>query len=370
MPPYKRLRTESEDTLVTRPRAVTVSFSKGDDSKDQGDRSVIRARLPKAQTMLAKFKANTDGPNGYVHINRFAYVRQTNIDQYGIQRFDSSGTDIELFTPRKFKDAEAVSFNNKALTSTGYQTTTVAINGPTLEDVYVQKSSATFQVVNITQRRVTLEMYICYGKNGEGSAIPANDYNLANDMYGGNSSNIVTETPYIDMMKNETWLKLWNVTKVKFVLEQGEHQSYYVKGPSMYVMDPKSHCAVGTTPTTTGSIFWDTPLQPGNGCKVFFRMLNDMCLVGNNDAGTDVTAAMGRKIGAHHPINPIPAADGDQQGAVLVKIKEYYHMKGAPGLQDVDQQNFLNDFHTIAGAAYTESNVDTDQSMSLPAVYL
>lgn len=149
----KRTRYDSGVGLVaTRPRAVTVSYSKGDDSKDQGDRAVIKAKLPKKPSMSARFLAHQDAANGFLVINRFVYLRQTVVDRWGLQAYDSSGVLMEFFTPRKFKDAVAVSFYTKSLTTNGFLTTATGINGIPSENVYVQKSSVSVSIINTTER--------------------------------------------------------------------------------------------------------------------------------------------------------------------------------------------------------------------------
>lgn len=368
----KRQRTTSSSSNkrvhLEVPQSVTVSYSKGDDSKDQGDRSVVKARMPKQMSMYEKFRLNAESANSYTTLNRWTYLRQGTIDKWGLTTTDSNGNTLEFFTPRKFKDIEACNFFSKVLSGTSYQTTTLAANGPTMDDIYVQYSHVRVSLTNITQRRTTVQMFICYGKNGEGTASPINDLANVFSMYR-NFSGVTAADPNIDPMSSKEWLQLWDVTKVEFKLEQGEHQSYLLKGPKNYVLDPKLHLPQGTLPTTANPT-WDAPNLKGNGCYVFFRMLNDLCLVGNNDAGTATTALMGRKIGAHHPINPIPPVDGSQQGCVIVRMTEYYHIKAPLGAEASESRRYLANFHTIAGSTYTETNVDTDQAYTLPTSFI
>lgn len=370
MPPFRP--KDSAITLMDleTPRPYVVKRVKGDDSKDQGDKRVVKTQVPKGPSMAEKWRAHKDAPNGFQTKTSFSYLRQGTIDEYGLTNLDQENNTLEFFTPRKFKDAEAVAFNGKTLTSAGYKTVTTAANGYTFEDVYITKSQVTFTFHNISQRRTTVEMYICYGKNGEGTTSPILDLNGSYDMYNGNSGTITAATLYFDPMKNKEWNDLWKVTKVVITLEQGEHQNYLLKGPQHYIMDPKTHVNNGTTPADT-TVNWQLPYYPGNGCYIFFRMLNDICLLGNNDAGTTTNILMGRKIGAHHPINPIPATDGDQQSCVICKMTEYIQVKAPNTDQEgIDQRNFLNSFHTLAGSTYTETNVDTDQAMTIPSSFV
>jgi len=367
----KRSRTFSPHTRRQKndvPRSVIVSFKKGDDGKDQGDRAVVKSKLPRSMSMAEKFQANAEAADGFVSINRWTYLRQGTIDEWGVTQLGADGQSIEFFTPRKFKDAEAVSFNNKTFSAISYITTTTVANGEPMNDLYVQYSHVRVNLHNITQRRITVQMFICYGKNSEGTFDAVDDLEKCYDYYR-NGSNLTARTVNIDPMANKEWLKIWDVTKVEFKLEQGEHQTYLIKGPKNYVMDPKLHLPQGTLPAPL-DVTWDGPQKAGNGCRVFFRMLNEICLVGNNDAATAPTTLMGRKIGAHHPINPIPGADGAQQGCCIVRMSEYTHVKAPVGLTTNDSKIHLSNFHTIAGATYTESNVDTDQAMTVPATFL
>lgn len=369
----RRVRPRPSNWVETEnpvPRSFIASYNKGNDAHDEGSRAVIKTTMPRKQSMKEKFQAREDAANGYVTVVRFVTLRQTSIDQWGFTKTDINGNWVEHFTPRKFKDAEAVSFNGKALTTGGYSTTTTAANGTTLRDIYIQYSHVRYNFYNVQQHTCKLEMYICYAKNGEASTAPENDLALCYDMYMGNSNTITVNTPYHDIMANKEWLSLWDVTKVEFKLEPGEQQTYFLKGPQDYVLDAKRHCATGTTDTTT-PVTWDSYNKQGNGCAVFFRMLNNITLVANTDVGTAADSNLGgRKIGAHHPPNNVPAADGSLQGGIAIRYLEYYHIKAPENVDDVDQRNFLNAFHTIAGGNYVDVQVDTDQAMTVPTTVL
>lgn len=328
---------------------------------------------PRKESSYAKFKAVAGNAEGTVQINRFCCLRQGTIDQWQATGGDDNGRLIEFFTPRKFKDAEAICFNAKTASAAGYLTTTALQNGITMRDVYVKYAAVNFSFVNASQYNTKVEMYICYGKEGEGSTTPWDDWNNTADMSAGNLAGVTYNTIGYDLLANEEWLRMWDVQKISMNMEPGERASYQLKGPSMYVLEPQNHTALGTTPAQATPIYWQQPSDSkGNGCRVFFRMLNQMALCANNDAGTAANINMGnRKIGAHHPPNTIPASNGLQQSGVMVRMSEYFIIKAPIGLDNqVQSKNIINDFHTLAGDVTAVVAVDTDQAMTVPAAFL
>lgn len=77
---------------------------------------------------------------------------------------------LEFFSPRQFKDAEGVLFNGKTPTYNSWTSVATALplasgtNMGTAQITKVNSSSAMFYFKNVSQRQMTLEMYICYGK--------------------------------------------------------------------------------------------------------------------------------------------------------------------------------------------------------------
>lgn len=355
---------------MKRPRVEQGGHSfrsqKGNDSKDTADVYVHHPGKAPTVSMSQKYSEYKEQASGVVMVTRFRSLRVNAVNAWEVATVDDRGLRFELFTPIKFKDAEAVCFNGKALTAAGYNTSTLAVNGQHLRDMCVANSRARFDFKNISQHTCTLEMYICSMKRDQTSStfgFPENELNSALDMYSGNSSATLNTTLYTDPLAIKTWTDVWNVKKVKIIMEPGETASHTMQGPRKYVMDTKRHLALGNLETEP-SPTWLTPSMVGNGYYVFFRMLNQITFLATNDVGTASNLFMGsRKIYPGHPINFVPSTDGSLQGGVLIKLQEYYSMKAPLGQDKVDSRNILIDFVNVTGTPI-DVQIDSDQPLS------
>lgn len=357
--------TPSKKRKVDVVSSYVMSYDRGNDSKDKAPKVVVGSKLPKKETSSQKFRAVKDNPRGVYQVVRYTYLYQPNVDRWGVTGQDWRSQHIEFFTPHKFKDAEAVCFNGKAITYNGYGTTSLAVNGPTLRPIYVDYSHVRFDFHNITQNDCQLEMYICYGKGKASATLPWTDLDNALKTLKG-STTTFTELGF-DPMTVKPWVERWDVTKVEIAFEPGEKCAHLLKGPKKYCLDPALHTASGTE-ATTATVTWNTPEREGNGCYVFFRMLNRLTLV-CMDVASDGAANPrmgGRKVHAHHPANKVPSTDGDPQGGIIVKMSEYYRVAAPEDYQGGEVHFKQLDFHSYTpGSTDKKVRVDTDQSMTL-----
>lgn len=365
----KRPFTDADATHRKRVRPAGQSYraQKGSDTKDTADVYVHRSVTPAEPSMAEKYNLHKEQPNGVVLITRFRSARVAGINRWEVFGDDDSNLRFELFSPRKFKDAEAVSFLGKALTANGYGNASLAANGPTLRDVVVVNARARFDFKNVSQNTTTLEMYVCSMKRDQTYAgtYPQDDLALALDMYDGNSSGTTGTSLYTDPLSVKTWTDMWNVRKVKIVMEPGETASHTMQGPSKYVMDARRHVILGTTAISDPPT-WMNPEMQGNGFYVFFRMLNQISFLATTDAGTAANAKMGgRRIYPGHPLNTLPGTDGSLQGGVIIKLQEYYCIKCPMDVDSNDTRNVLVDLVNVTG---TPVNVQIDSDQPLTTV--
>lgn len=362
--PSKRKRSQSRG--LRRTGGGLGRTSKGTDSKDTADVYVHLAPPQHFKSMAEKYAEYKEQPTGVVMITKFRSMRVSTANEWNIFTADDRGRRFEIFTPKKFKDAEAVSFKGKALSENGYATATVAVNGTTLRDMCVIKSFCRVDFKNVTEKTTTIEMYVCAVKDAKAwiTTTPEDDLARALDMYSGNSSTTSLATLYVDPMKVKTWTDMWHVKKVKVRLEPGETASHTLYGPKKYVMDPKRHLEIGTTDALPDpGPKWLTPDREGNGFYVFFRMLNDITFGVGQTPNTPNTLMGGRRIWPHHPINAVPPQDGDIQGGVVLRWQEYYKMACPLGVDSVDQRNILVDLIQMTQPV-SDVAVDSDQPHS------
>lgn len=361
--PKKKRRSQSRG--LHRTGGALGRAHRGSDSKDSADVYVHLPPPVQHISMAQKYLEYKAQAKGVLMITRFRSLRVATPNEWNLCTTDDRARRWECFTPKKFKDAEAVAFQGKALTENGYATKTAAVNGPTLRDMCVHKSFVRVDFKNVTEKTTTVEMYVCAAKNSKAWVVttPEDDLARALDMYAGNSSTTSVATLYTDPMKIKAWTEMWSVKKVKIRMEPGETASHTLYGPKKYVMDPKNHLEIGTAESTVDPN-WLSPDREGNGFYVFFRILNDLTFGVTQDVPTATNTNMGgRRIWPHHPANNVPANDGDIQGGVIIKWQEYYKMGCPLGVDDVDQRNILVDIRTMGGTI-SDVAVDSDQPHS------
>lgn len=177
-----QFNTPQKKRHVTAKKRAERKSTTGADHNDKAQKHVSVGQQPKK-----------DGPTWANVVNNvfglyrktfYLCMRQANIDAWSSVAFDDNGNAMEFFTPRKFKDCEAVSFNGKPLTANGYATETVAIpltsgvNLQTMQPCYVQQSWVQVNVRNVSQHSCTLQMFICYGnqEKAASASTPFDDF--------------------------------------------------------------------------------------------------------------------------------------------------------------------------------------------------
>lgn len=335
----------------------------GNDHNDEAAKHVKKHTIPK--NPKPNFYTATEGQaKGHYRKTGFVSLSQkTGNTYYSTNALDSAGLiATNYFTPQKFKDAEAVCFNSKAATIGGHTVVTVgaANNFQHNQNTYVAASRVTFNFRNVTQHSCTVEMFICFGKDETtGTAVnPFDDFNAGLDMYLGNIGTATVATPGIPAESVIPFMKIWDTTLVTFKFEPGEKASHVLQGPYKYVMDGMSHVEYGTVSGNPGPA-WLTPQVQGNGCVVWFRMINDITVVVGSTG--DANGNMANKImGVAHPINQVTAA-GVAQGAVICQIVEDYYMRAPTGVQAQEARSFVNAFPAFTGAT-VDVQIDADDS--------
>lgn len=361
--PTPRKRRRSRSRSLRRTGGKLGQASRGYDSKDTADVYVHHAPRVHHISMAEKYAEYKAQASGVMMITRFRSMCVTVPNAWNVFNNDDRGRRLEFFTPKKFKDAEAVAFNGKALTENGYITKTVAVNGPTLRDICIHKSFVRIDMKNVSQHTCTLEMFVCCAKEPKAlvGTFPEDDLLRALDMYAGNSNTTGTSTLYTDPMKVKSWTDVWHVKKIRVRMEPGETASHTLYGPSKYVMDPKEHTEIGTNEGSLDPV-WLNPDREGNGFYAFFRILNDVTWGITLDGGTPDNANMqNKKCYPHHPVNFAPPAGTlESQGGIIVRLQEYYKMGCPLGVDDVDQRNILVDMQALTGAIHVVG-IDSDQ---------
>ena len=345
-----------------RTKATVIKYDRGNDSVDRAPQIVYKGASPPGVSNAEKFAAVKDNARGRLHGTIFSYVRGKQ-DQWHAVGSDVNGNILEFFTPRKFKDAEACLFNGKTYDSLSYVDDTLASNGPHFRDVMIDYASVEFEMHNVTQQDTTLEMYICYGKGKNGNALPWEDLNNALAQEKGTPLNI--DNVGYEPISVEGWLDKWVVKKVCVKFEPGEKSSYHLKGPRGYALDPRQHMTVGVEPTSAAAD-WLQPHFEGNGCIVWFRMLNRLTLIATTDLTANTNNQLGgRRIHAHYPENPVPAADGDKQGGIIIKIKQNYQVCAPETYTGGDVRVVNVAFDSGTGGTKSTVIIDTDQTQTL-----
>lgn len=248
----------------------------------------------------------------------------------------SGASDLEFFTPRQFKDAEAVCFNGKPSTYNSWAFTTEGpnLNFPAQQPCKVNNSSASFRLKNMSNHKAIVEMYVCRGRGGS-TSLPHLDWESSINASGKFSvtgitavNPTITRNIHVHMEGLEPFDSLWKVDKIVWKFEPGEEGFHILKGPRAYMMDGskkvKPSTIFGSAPT------WEGPQQPGSGCYVFFRYLNHVALA-TSSAGSKIG---GQFISVCHPPNDVTtvAEIPDRVGGCVVEITRHYNMEAPMGV--------------------------------------
>lgn len=339
---------------------------------------------------------NGDTPTGkYTHTTTL-YLPVTNTDWATVTDTDMgninsglAGTEnpLEFFSPRQFKDAEGVLFNGKTPAYNSWVNTVVTNppaageNLPSAQVCKVNASSAMFHFKNHSQRQLTLEMYICYGKGG--GTYPRQD--LQDGFVGNGNISIVQAagSANVEYFRNygtqilnvPAMHEMWDITRISWEFEPGEEAWHNLKGPHGYRMD-------GSKKNTNASLVipsWLLPDSPGCGCYVMFRLGVDVSLV-SSTTGTfaalpaSLGSAMdrGNRVAVARVANTYAVGSGGTLGAggLAVVIQRHYNIELPEGFVPSVPRNSLvifNGYGLPTGNDQTETNIDEDQPSTLPA---
>lgn len=300
---------------------IKRSTQGGNINKNTGVKSIFtKAKLTKRQKykkkkwkkFVKKVDLATDKqkPRGHYTITRRVNLQQINNDKWNIQDNDQNGTGMELFTPKKIKDAEAILFNNKTGTQNSFNTTNWAVGpGTNFNAGVVTKIislSANVYLKNVSQHHTIVEMYLWHGKSPTSiNLLPDTQFaNVQNNILNGNENDPVV---YGSQFYHQTNLmKQWTYTKVVFDLVPGAECNHYIQGPKNMEWRGTNHIrAVGSTQAAP---LWNNPEIKGNGIALMFRTINKPTLsVGGN-------------------VHRLPHAQAIPWGGIACEIKENYTM--------------------------------------------
>lgn len=160
-----------------------------------------------------------------------------------LQNSQQTLDDAQTFTPLDFADAADVLFNRAA-----------ALEVPTAvgldwQNVYIRKdrilnSWCTHEAKNVSQRTYTLKMYVCKPR----TKTPTNnqpddafaDWVIGLQVANGAGTNPINNTPntlYSVPTDSPQFAQLWKAECTTVVLQPGQSHTFFVQGPSDYVLD-------------------------------------------------------------------------------------------------------------------------------------
>ena len=312
----------------------------------------------------------------YTQVITQSLVQQA-YNQYNVQTNDiGSGTNgglsqFEFFSPRQFKDAEAILFNNKTATWNSWATTTEGANQnfPAQMTTKVNGSSATFRFKNVSQHKTIVEMYICHGKGGgttpwadwETSIVASGKYTINGLTTAPAALNFTTST-HVHMDKLEPFDSYWKVEKVVMKFEPGEEAFHLMKGPGGYMMDGPKKLQENSAAPGGAAPSWKGPDEKGAGVLVFFRTLNNLTLVtsttGSQSNGTNRTQIC-------HP--PHIFANGNAAtavGGVAMEITRHYNIEAPMGVTvALLDSHVLNINYGNPSGTINDIEIEADQPM-------
>jgi len=232
--------------MMTPSRTPKRRRSEADHSRAEKSSHVMKARsAPKKSKATKKFEKKVlkvlkepTATGKYTQIVT-KYMPQDTTNLYSLYNQDDGGptagsdADLEFFSPRQFKDAEAVLFNGKVSTWNSWATTTVGANNnfEARQPCKINNSSATFRFKNFSTHKMTLEMYIVSGKTVDATTNPITDFTTTlNSSFvfsqtGLNTANVARLANYgVNISQNAAWLAMWECQNIVYQFEPGEEQ--------------------------------------------------------------------------------------------------------------------------------------------------
>lgn len=279
--------------------------------------------------------------------------------------------DLEFFTPRMFKDAEAVLFNGKTASFNSWGTVNegAGFNFPAQQSTKINGSSATFRFKNFSEHKSIVEMYICRGKGG--GSHPLTDWEsclTSSGKYTINGLNTaptqLIRAPHVHMDALPSFDKIWNVQKVVMKFEPGEEAFHMLKGPRSYLMKGSSKLiptiVAQGNPTPTTPVYIG-PNEPGGGVYVFFRVINNIGLITSTLGST----IRGNTVSVCHPANIFAnGATATDVGGIAVEITRHYNVEAPMGVVvPLMDTHVVNNNYGTPGGSIRDQEKDADAPM-------
>jgi len=376
----KRRRSSQVDHSVAERTAYRVKKSK-------------RRETPAAKKFKKKVLKvlKEPSPTGIYNHLTYVYIPIVNAgaativdtDMGDITQNNANRTVLEFFSPRQFKDAEAVCFNGKSPQHAGwiYQNEAAGVNLPYNQITRVNNSSVAMHIKNFGVHHMILQIFKFTGKGG-GSNRPRLDIE---DAYGKLSNFTLTgfhrQTETFRNMGTslsnlpEEFHQKWEIEVTSYEFEPGEETWHFIKGPRSYNMNGSKK--IETVDAEKKATAWKGPNFPGSGCYVMFRAFADFALV---SGGTEPQTA-----GQQPPKMIVDSEAGTVQinGAVVawaneissntfsgglgISIQRKYNMEMPEGLDPSNPSNALKIFNGVAVPhGGTIFPMFTDENLPIP----
>jgi len=284
---------------------------------------------------------------------------------------------LEFFSPRQFKDAEAVCFNNKNPQHAGwiYMTEEDGVNLPYNQITRVNNSSVSMHIKNFGVHHTMLQIYKLTGKGG--GTTPRADVQSAYAML----SNFTVAGYEVgdEVFRNlgtslnnlpEKFHQMWDIEVTTYEFEPGEETWHFLKGPRTYNMNGAKK--IQTVDEDKKATSWKLPNEPGCGCYIMFRAITDFALVSGgtaaNPAKVIYDTGVGSTVQAKGGVLAWPnlCVEGGYFGGLGVSIQRKYSMEMPEGLTPTRPSNALKIYNGVAvptgGTIYTtftDENIQT-----------
>lgn len=350
----KRQRTSEPDH--SRAEKTTHMVFKGPAKKSKASKKFEKQVLKvlKEPTSTGKYTQIITRYMPQLEVNRWSLYHQ---DQGNATA--GSNADLEFFTPRQFKDAEAVLFAAKASTYNSF-TTTVGNYTPR-QATKVNNSSATFRFKNFSTHKMTLEMYVVSGKSPDCTTYPIGDFSSTlNNSFVFAQTGLNTVAPErlsnygVNISQNHKWLDMWDCQKICFQFEPGEEAFHKLQGPKSYMMDGSKKLLANSDTLYKG------PNSPGCGKYVFFRVMSNLGLV-SSVGGTPGEATCFPTNDFASNIAGVPSL----VGGIVVMITRHYNIEAPAGIPCQNAFVINNNMRVPSGSSLN-NEIDADMPFGGP----
>jgi len=313
----------------------------------------------------------------YLPVSNGGFAQVCDQDMGDLTNSNANRAYLEFFSPRQFKDAEAVCFNGKTPQHAGwvYMGEGANLNLPYNQITRVNAASVSMHIKNFGVHHTMLQIYKLCGKGG--GTTPRADiqtaYNiLSNFTIAGYEIASETFRNLGTSLSNlpEAFHQMWDIEVTTYEFEPGEETWHFLKGPRSYNMNgAKKIQGVDESKEATS---WKLPNEPGCGCYVMFRAITDFALVSGGTAANPprviYDTGTGSTVQAKGAVVPWPnmCAEGDFFGGLGISIQRKYSMEMPEGLTPTTPSNALKIYNGVAvptgGTIYptfTDENIQT-----------